>query len=610
MCKVLLNEELKGIELFFEDKPAPEVREEMKVNGFRWNGKKLCWYAKQTKKAIQLGEKLQGQKIEVMPATAITKKINSIDLWNLIQIDRNIKNDSSLANKEIAKEVRTYLKNRFPFVKFSIRTRSSGYTGSIDCDIISSPFEKGSCYLEAIQEYCKNYLNSYNWDDSDLMTDYYSVNFYGGYFEVDYDYIQTEAGEEIKKAIENFDIKKIEAEKIEIIEQERKYQECLIEREASQKAYELRLEQEKKDNEYINNNIEVVEIAEAQQYYILQAKFANLNKNQSIEQYQDEITKNDYELNNVKITRELHFKDAEALRLYNNSFLTDFDFIEGTGGSYTEDLRVNTMEDYSQMTDNEKKSIEWLLKGIAVYFNNELQYIIDAQGFSYARYVGLVDENTKTTKKYEYAQVLEVEEVQELREEADKVESVYNSVLEKNQSNNWYDIRKAVADELRKNKQLYVDKSVIQQVQNDKAKNDLYRVLQEVDTVEDQFNNVEFMDGEKLTIIRESMIAGASVAHVSYKGYEEVEEYNNKHSIKMTITQKGKKGLYTTSLGNDKVLIYKGHIEGLESVLYEPTNGGKVTKYGSYDSQAVDDILTVLQRKKVLPIINTFKPIF
>lgn len=431
MCKVLLNEKLKGIELFFEGKPTQEVREEMKVNGFRWNVKKLCWYAKQTEKAIQLGEKLQGQKIEVAPSTAITKKINSIDLWNLIQIDRNIKNDSSLANKEIAKEVRTYLKNRFPFVKFSIRTRSSGYTGSIDCNIVASPFEKDSCYLEAIKEYCKNYLNSYNWNDSDLMTDYYSVNFYGGYFKVDYNYTQTGADEEIKKAIKNFDIKKIEAEKIEAEKEAQDYKEYQAKQEESERQYLIRFEQEKKDNEYINNNVEVVEIAENKQYYILQAKFANLNKNQSIEQYEEEINKNDYELNNIKITRELHFKDTEALNLYNNSFLTYFDFIEGTGGSYTEDLRVNTMEDYSKMTDSEKKSVEWLLKGIAVYYNNELQYVIDAQGFNYARYVGLIDENTVTAKKYGYNQVLKVEEVEELKEEAEKVESVYNSVKEK-----------------------------------------------------------------------------------------------------------------------------------------------------------------------------------
>lgn len=34
------------------------------------------------------------------------------------------------------------------------------------------------------------------------------------------------------------------------------------------------------------------------------------------------------------------------------------------------------------------------------------------------------------------------------------------------------------------------------------------------------------------------------------------------------------------------------------------------TKYGSYDERAISDIMSYLQEKNILPIINTFKPIF
>lgn len=49
--------------------------------------------------------------------------------------------------------------------------------------------------------------------------------------------------------------------------------------------------------------------------------------------------------------------------------LHDFDFLAGTGGSYT---------------------------GVAIYFNNKLQFVVDAQGYSYVRYVGLVEGATIT----------------------------------------------------------------------------------------------------------------------------------------------------------------------------------------------------------------------
>lgn len=84
MCKVLLNNELNGVELYFNGKPSQEVREEMKINGFRWNGKKVCWYAKQNNKTIALANKLGNKNLEVS-AIKTAKKENKIDLWSLTQ---------------------------------------------------------------------------------------------------------------------------------------------------------------------------------------------------------------------------------------------------------------------------------------------------------------------------------------------------------------------------------------------------------------------------------------------------------------------------------------------------------------------------------------------
>jgi len=43
-----LNNELNGVEIYFNVYPLASTRASLKEHGFRWNHKKACWYAKQT----------------------------------------------------------------------------------------------------------------------------------------------------------------------------------------------------------------------------------------------------------------------------------------------------------------------------------------------------------------------------------------------------------------------------------------------------------------------------------------------------------------------------------------------------------------------------------
>ena len=60
MCTLSINNELKGIELVFESKPAQEILTAIKAAGFRWHNLKKLWYAKQTPERMELAEKLAG----------------------------------------------------------------------------------------------------------------------------------------------------------------------------------------------------------------------------------------------------------------------------------------------------------------------------------------------------------------------------------------------------------------------------------------------------------------------------------------------------------------------------------------------------------------------
>ena len=607
MCKMLLNEELNGVELYFEGKPAATVLKDLKANGYRYNGKKVCWYAKQNEKSLKIANIYSEGVQEV--TTPAAKKSNKIDLFDLTTF-AEVERSKNYNTKEIAKEIRTAIKARFKFIKFSVTSKSS-----ISVTIKAAPFAADSIYLKAVQKYVDKLVNSYNFCTCyDPYGDYgSSYNFYFFGCKVDYDFVQTEPTAELIEAMNDFDIKATEAEEIKRAEEERQYQEYLKEQEEARKAAEERQAREKQEKEYIYNNIEVIDIEESQEYFVKNAQFANLNKNNTLDQYKKEVAAGDYYLDTLKVKREIHFKNLKSLKLFENMLLHDFNFIDHTGGSYTKDLRINSMSDYYNMTEEERESVQWILKGIAIYYNNELIFVIDAQGYSYARYVGLIGAMTTIEKEFKYNQVVSPEEVEKLKKAAVEVTKVFNKVIENNSLNDWYNTRRKFIEELKNNTLLKFNKQVVQQVQGEEIKNYMYRALKENNSIIDQFIDNKFAAGEKLTIIKESAIGGASTSHITFNTYEEVEEYNKK-GIKMTLGIKNKKGLYSTMIENDKVLIYRNWVDIPTSVLYEDTSSdqvaGSITKFGSYDTRALDAIINYLSGKNIFPAINTYKPIF
>lgn len=58
MCKMVLNNEHNGVELFFESKPEREIIESLKESGYHWHNKKKCWYAKQSQQTMQVANEL------------------------------------------------------------------------------------------------------------------------------------------------------------------------------------------------------------------------------------------------------------------------------------------------------------------------------------------------------------------------------------------------------------------------------------------------------------------------------------------------------------------------------------------------------------------------
>lgn len=607
MCEILMNRELNGVEIYFGvgNKPSKEVIADLKSVGFRWHVGKVCWYARQSQKTIEKANQYKDYSIE-LKAPVKEVKNNIIDLFELTTYIED-KKEKSHDTKAITKEIRSALKKRFKFVKFSI---TCPYSHRIDIEIKSSPFEKDSIYLNSIIEYCKKFVDSYNYCTCyDPYGDYgSSYNFYSS-ISVDYDYIQTEL-KYIEKVMTLFDEKKADADRMYKEKQDAEYQEYLKEQEIKHKEYEERKAREEKEIQAINNNVKIVDLKDNEQYYVLNSQFANCNKNSTLAEYQEEIKQNDFYNRDCRVEKEIYFNDESIYNYFSNLLLNDFNFLSETGGSYTDDNRVNTMEDYYNMSKAEKDSVKWLNQVVAIYLNNKLMFIIDAQGYSYARYVGLIGENTVVTKKFEYKQEISEEIISERKEIANTTINIINEAIEKNSidindSETWAVNRKILVNEIKQNK-IKLCKEIIQQVQekNYHIKNALYRCIKECDSVINQFKDANIKEGQKLTIIKLSMLGGCSSSHIEYKGSEITGD-----SVKITCNIKGKRGSYTTTLSDKDILIYEGWID-INNLLWIATEGGKATKYGSYDKQCLDDIINYYDNKGIRPIISTYKPVF
>ncbi|TPG68680.1 hypothetical protein EEL31_09185 [Brevibacillus laterosporus] len=613
-----INEELNGIELYFNSKPVQKVIDNLKENGFRWSGFKKCWYTKQSERAFQIARSLtiDSEQVAISTEKVVNKtktKTNNISLWDSTQWT-DIEVNREQYTKEMAKEIRTHVRKRFPQCKFSV---TSDYS-SINFYIVSSPYENESKYLIAIREYCSKLLNAYNhcYDPADPYTDYAgSYNFYG-WVKIDWQYSQTKVTEEIENNMKDFDIKFEEAQKAEEEKRHQEFLEWQQQRELEEMEIKKRQQEEEKQTEFIYNSVDVKTLEDNEQYFVIGSEFANLNKNNTLVKYKQEIEQGNYSLENVKITKEVHFNNEEALTYFTNMLLHDFDFLSETGGSYTDDNRINSMTDFYNMEEDEKKTVKWNLLGVAVYFNNKLQFVIDAQGYSYARYVGLTN-NATIEMTFKYEQVISEEEITALKEQADQLEDISTNIIydldiiETWKNESWKEYKEAIKEKC-KQYNMKLTKKIIQQLYTEPLKVSMYKLLQEVDGIQEQFKNADIQQGEKLTLFYISDFGTFVTNRIAFDSVEPTTyaQYNN--AVKLTFKPENKRKLYYNYFYST-LLVYKGWHDLPETVLHdvEVCNGYTLTKskYLSCDKKQYDEILNLFEQQGMKPIVNTYKPI-
>ena len=464
-----INEDLNGIEITFESKPEVATIEALKTAGFRWHRVKKLWYAKQNAERIILAQAIAEGTTNAAPATKAAEKIDlanlgenkphlyGAELAKAIREDlkkRGVKSCTVRSNrsgytshitvtiKATADDFASIeeMKERKPFFDFACQVERYGaYTGKKWVYSLEgmTDEEKNAEYNGFIQynarknrdintHYlidCRNdyytfttefynkivavfkIANQWNYDNSDPMTDYFDV---GYYLDIDVKtpdgYEPRENMTEEERAAYNAEIKaeeerkeaeykRIEAERAE---RERQYQEAEKKRKAAEKE--------------ILQNVTVQDLNKEEALYITNLS-GGIGKEASLTELHETI--NEYPeraKQDAEITRKIFFTSENAFNAFCEMFLNDFDFLAGKGGTATADKRLNDSETFYRMTEEQRESVKFYnCNCIAVYYNNVLQFVINPEGYTYARYTYILTDESEVKTACEEIKAQETE---------------------------------------------------------------------------------------------------------------------------------------------------------------------------------------------------------
>lgn len=623
MLNITLNNDKNGIELRFDQKPSAEVLEAIKGAGFRWSGKQKMWYAKQSEITIAIANELAKSEGFFIPDEELNQKKNEIyDLWALTRtegIENHFEKYHIYDNKEIAAQIRKHLRERFPMCKWSIT--KDGYN-SIHVYLLSSPFAIDSEAVKAIVHYAYEFAQSFNYDNSDSMTDYFDVNFYEVYesdIASSYHYEQREANVAEYNVEQDFLTKKaaFDAEKRE--REEREFQERMAQMEVERAESAKREAERQRRHEIIESGAMVQDV----NYFVLGCDTTNTRKEDSVNGYTDDCG-GEYEVKhhreNCKVARNVYF-DSATYEMFANQLLDDYSFLAGMGGSATDDNRVNCDEDYQRMSKEERETVEWYnIECVAIYCDNVLKLVINPEGYNYARYVYFVDKESSIVKEYNSNKGISDEESEKNKSLAKSIEEASANIIV---TNNWHSTWNT--EHFNEYKQLmkewiYVNDfkfsvDVVRAISIPDLKTAMYRLLTEVDGIQEQFSRAGLMENQKITIVRMNEFGGMSTTRGYYKSYTNTTYAQYDNAVKLVFRPEKKRNDYYIHLYRD-VLIFDGWVEIPENLLWEDVKSNtpgcsiRRTKFLSCDKSQYNVILEYFKNNGIEPLINTYKSMF
>lgn len=577
----VLNAEKNGIEISFPGKPAASVLDMLKSSGYRWSNRRRIWWSKQSAAAFEVAEKITGGNIEAAE-TVHNSAAPALDLWERTRwtpgpggddcsahtVGSNYK--KGMSNKEIAATVKKELSRRFPGTKWSAR---SDYH-SINVYLVSSPYEArnasnnytDSPEISAVLDYAKKLLESYNWDDSDSMTDYFCCNFYG-FVSTDYDYKQTESTAEQAAEIEAFRRRIEEEKKAEYEAMEKRIAAELEKRKAEEEAYKIR---EAKNQEIISAFVSaatVKELAENEQYIIPSCPMAR--KATCIDEAREAVEENAVDVCDCIILQEIT-APADILQQFgDNCLLREIpEIFQGVGGSRTFDTRIGSITDYHNMTAGERDSVKWYTLAVAIYDDTgRLWAVVDDEGYNYARYISVTPwEGSERRETVPHDEAPD----EHAKAEAERLEDTSAEIIENlSLSPDEWETSTDYAAAMEKYMD-WITVDIIRAVSIEPLKVWLYKRMRERSTVQEQLTRANVPQGQKVTIIKENGMGYLSTTHATWDSWEPCRYAQYDKAAKLIMKPYRKHGLYSMTVHDGPaILIADGFVNVPDSVLWE-----------------------------------------
>lgn len=245
-------------------------------------------------------------------------------------------------------------------------------------------------------------VESYNWDRSDPMTDYYDVGFY---LDVDFKRPADFEPREYMTAEERAQLEKDLA--AEAAEEAARLEEYRRQREAEAEEAKKAEEQERADLAQIAEAVTVEGLPEEKQYFI-RGLSAGIGKECNL----DELREGIRSTVDAKIARRVTFCSEEAFETFGRRLLCDFDFVAGMGGTATDDARV-TDSNIHQLTSDQRETVKfYACDCVAVYCGGLLRLVVNPEGYNYCRYCYLTGAETREETPEESAAATAAEEAE------------------------------------------------------------------------------------------------------------------------------------------------------------------------------------------------------
>lgn len=311
--------------------------------------------------------------------------------------------------------IRKHLSKRFPECKFSVTSGGAGYLDSVDITIKASPYGRelvkgdphaddyrlhwdhleNSAELEAVLTYCKALHNAFDADDGDHYADYGAHHDLYGRADIDYQYQQTAQTPETVADVEDFRRQKAAQEAREEAARLERWAREEAERKEAQEMERIAEEKRRRDCAEVEAAATVYDLPEDLQI-ALTSMIGGLGKESTDEEArQAALTR--YNPENIVISRRVSFPDADAYRKFSGNLLEDFTFLSGFGGTATEDPRITSPEAMEALDADQLATVSvYLTNCVAVYIGDELQMVVDPEGYDYARYCYFPTDATTT----------------------------------------------------------------------------------------------------------------------------------------------------------------------------------------------------------------------